>query len=40
MHGDHCFGIPGVLRAIDAARLTCGADGVAAPVHIFGPPGA
>ena len=40
MHGDHCFGIPGVLRAIDAARLERGAGGANEPVHIYGPPGA
>ena len=40
MHGDHCFGIPGVLRAIDAARMACGAAGPSDPVHIYGPPGA
>jgi len=40
MHGDHCFGIPGVLRAIDAARAARGAAGPSDPVHIYGPPGA
>ena len=39
MHGDHCFGIPGVLRAINAARIARGAAGATDPVHVYGPPG-
>ena len=41
MHGDHCFGISGVLRAIDAALRARGPEGAARPdpVYIYGPPG-
>lgn len=39
MHGDHCFGIPGVLRSIDAALRAAGAQSPD-PVYIYGPPGA
>jgi len=38
MHGDHCFGIPGVLRTIDAA-LRAGPGPPAEPIYIYGPPG-
>ncbi len=36
LHGDHCFGIPGTLAAIAAARV--GTPLASEPVHIYGPP--
>ena len=41
MHGDHCFGITGVLRAIHAALRAGSPEGAARPdpVYIYGPPG-
>ncbi|KAK9808685.1 hypothetical protein WJX72_001882 [[Myrmecia] bisecta] len=37
MHGDHVFGLPGVLRAVSAARR--GTPLAEEPVCVFGPPG-
>ena len=37
LHGDHCFGIPGVLAAISAARAK--QRTASEPLHMFGPPG-
>ena len=37
MHGDHCFGIGGMLRTVSAARE--GTPLADAPLHIYGPPG-
>ena len=37
MHGDHCFGIPGVLALVSAARM--GQPLESAPFYISGPPG-
>jgi ribonuclease Z len=36
LHGDHCFGIPGTLAAIAAARV--GTPLAAEPIQVFGPP--
>jgi ribonuclease Z len=43
-HGDHVFGLPGVIAAVSAARASSIASGTAAhdvdaPVHVYGPPG-
>ena len=36
MHGDHCFGLPGLLAAVCQARL--GRESQGQPVHVYGPP--
>jgi len=36
LHGDHCFGIPGTLAAIAAARV--GTPLASEPIQIYGPP--
>lgn len=36
LHGDHCFGIPGTLAAIAAARV--GTPLASEPIQVFGPP--
>ncbi len=37
MHGDHCFGIGGLLRAVSAARE--GTSSADVPFTVYGPPG-
>jgi len=37
MHGDHCFGLGGLLRTVSAARE--GTPLADAPFHVIGPPG-
>lgn len=36
LHGDHCFGLPGALTTIAAARA--GTPAAAEPIHVYGPP--
>jgi ribonuclease Z len=36
LHGDHCFGIPGTLAAIAAARV--GTPLASEPIQVYGPP--
>ena len=37
LHGDHCFGLPGLLTLIDQRRQ--GSDMAGEPVYVVGPPG-
>lgn len=37
MHGDHCFGVGGMLRAVSAARE--GTPLADVPFTVYGPPG-
>lgn len=37
MHGDHCFGIGGMLRTVSTARE--GTPLADTPFHVYGPPG-
>ncbi|KAJ3099627.1 hypothetical protein HK100_004855 [Physocladia obscura] len=40
LHGDHCFGLPGLLCTAGAVvRVADAADSVAAPIHVYGPRG-
>ncbi|KAK9791150.1 hypothetical protein WJX73_003775 [Symbiochloris irregularis] len=39
LHGDHCFGLVGVLSAISAGRVESGLASQQEPLHVFGPPG-
>ena len=37
LHGDHCFGIPGLLRSVSDSRVGTSLEGET--FRIFGPPG-
>lgn len=37
LHGDHCFGLPGMLTLADEARRGTAHEG--RPIHVVGPPG-
>lgn len=37
MHGDHCFGLPGMVHDVSKARAARGST--TEPLFVFGPPG-
>lgn len=39
LHGDHCFGLPGVIELISQRHAAAGASERGQPLQVYGPPG-